>query len=107
MPWTVTTPSTPLWADSKRTFKKGIVAQTTEFIVERVEHEGGLAMGKTADVMYIRKGDGMSLQGDGWIELKNCSPVPLAPAPETIQDDPAWLFLKQLRDALDVALGSR
>ena len=38
MPWKVEATSTPLWADSKRTLKKGLIAKDEEFIVAHVEY---------------------------------------------------------------------
>jgi len=99
MPWKVEATSTPLWADSKRTLKKGLLAQGTEFIVNNVEYVKDQDMAKTDSVPYIRKGDGMALRGDGWIELKNCSAVKPALEPEE-NEDVLGLLLRIFR-ALD------
>jgi hypothetical protein len=95
---------TPLWADAKRTLKKGLLAQGTEFIVNNVEYVKDQDMAKTDSVAYIRKGDGLAMRGDGWIELKNCSAVAPALEPVTTPDETAVAFLRQLRDALDVVI---
>jgi hypothetical protein len=99
----VSAASTPLWADHQRTLKKGLVASGAEFKADSVTFDGGQDMLKTSTVTYTRKGDGLVMVGDGWIELKNCDAVV---PPNELEEDQAWLFLKQLRDALDVALGS-
>ena len=104
MPWTVATTSTPLWADHQRSFKKGLVVKGATFKVDQVSVDGGLDMGKTSSVDYMRKSDGATVNGDGWLELKNCTPE--APALELISENDAVAFLRQLRDALDVVLGS-
>jgi len=104
MPWRVEATSTPLWADGKRTTKKGIITHGGEFVVEKVEYILDQDMAKTSSVEYIRKGDGLTLIGDGWIELKNC--VAVAPAlPPEPEEEIAIAFLTQFRDALDVVLG--
>jgi hypothetical protein len=107
MPWTVDTTSTPLWADSKRTLKKGLVANGTAFAVASVEFVKDKDMAKTDQVKYTRKGDGMIIIGDGWIELDNCVSVwPTVPPymlPES-DEEIAIAFLQQLRDALNVVL---
>jgi len=100
MPWRVEATSTPLFADSKRTLKKGAIAQGTEFIVHDVQYVKNQDMAKTDSVAYNRQGDGLAMRGDGWIELKNCSAVAPALEPEQEPEDVLGLLLRIFK-ALD------
>jgi hypothetical protein len=81
MPYEVVTPSTPLWADHQRTFKKGKAMLGTKFKAAEVVTDGGLDMGKVDAIGYLKKPDDAPAVGDGWIELKNCAPVAAVPEP--------------------------
>ena len=71
MPYRVVTPTTPLWADHQKTFKNGIVSRGAEFKCVEAYQD----MLKTSSVRYVPKDSALSSLGDGWLELKNCTPV--------------------------------
>lgn len=71
MPYKVVTPTTPLWADSKKTRDKGVVSLGEEFVCT----EGYKNMLKTSNVQYMPKGAVYLQWGDGWLEAKNCAKV--------------------------------
>jgi hypothetical protein len=99
----VNTKTTPLFADAKKTLKKGQVVQGTEFEVEEVYPKGVPAveqLGKTDTVDYLDQHADLPKNGDGWIEFKNCVSVPYdlpdTPPPSTLPKRRFLLTVEEL-----------